>query len=65
MNTNIMVQDRANEIADFPLIYSRIYDIRGQKVMRDFDLAVQYGMETALLKRQVRRNIVGFKRIKN
>ena len=42
------------------LIQSKIYEIRGQKVMLDFDLAQLYGVETAQLKRAVRRNIERF-----
>lgn len=42
------------------LIQSKIYEIRGQKVMLDFDLAEMYGTETAQLKRAVRRNIECF-----
>ena len=38
------------------LIQSKIYEIRGQRVMLDFDLAEMYGTETAQLKRAVRRN---------
>ena len=34
--------------------------IRGQRVMLDFDLADAYGVKTAQLKRQVRRNIRRF-----
>lgn len=41
-------------------IQSKIYEIRGQKVMLDFDLAAMYGTETAQLKRAVRRNIERF-----
>lgn len=41
-------------------IQSKIYEIRGQRVMLDFDLAAAYGVETAQLKRQVRRNIERF-----
>ena len=36
-------------------IQNKIYEIRGQKVMLDFDLAEMYGTETAQLKRAVRR----------
>ena len=39
------------------LIQSKIYEIRGQKVMLDFDLAEMYGVETKRLKEAVRRNI--------
>ena len=41
-------------------IQSKIYVIRGQRVMLDFDLATIYEVETAHLKRQVRRNIERF-----
>lgn len=41
-------------------IQTKIYEIRGQKVMLDFDLAEMYGTETAQLKRAVRRNIERF-----
>ncbi|KAA6348981.1 hypothetical protein EZS27_003581 [termite gut metagenome] len=37
-------------------IEQKIYEIRGQKVMFDFDLAEMYQTETKLLKRAVRRN---------
>lgn len=42
------------------LIQSKIYEIRGQKVMLDFDLAEIYGIETRILKQSVRRNIKRF-----
>ena len=42
------------------LIASKIYLIRGIKVMLDRDLAELYGVETKRLKEQVRRNIVRF-----
>ncbi len=38
------------------VIENKIYEIRGQKVMLDFDLAEMYGVETKYLKRIVRRN---------
>ena len=41
-------------------IQSKIYVIRGQRVMLDFDLADMYQVKTAHLKRQVRRNIERF-----
>lgn len=37
-------------------IQSKIYVLRGQKVMLDFDLAQMYGTETKRLKEAVRRN---------
>ena len=42
------------------IISSKIYLIRGQKVMLDKDLAELYTVETKQLKRQVRRNIERF-----
>jgi hypothetical protein len=42
------------------LIASKIYLIRGIKVMIDRDLAKLYGVETKRLKEQVRRNIERF-----
>lgn len=39
------------------VIQSKIYDIRGQKVMLDFDLAEMYGIENRVLKQAVRRNL--------
>lgn len=42
------------------LIQSKIYEIRGQKVMLDFHLAEMYGTETKRLKEAVRRNIRRF-----
>lgn len=41
-------------------IMSKIYIIRGQKIMLDRDLAHLYGVETKQLKRQVKRNIERF-----
>ena len=41
-------------------IQSRIYEIRGAKVMLDFDLAQMYGIETRVLKQAVRRNLKRF-----
>ncbi|MEL5893610.1 ORF6N domain-containing protein [Bacteroides sp. GD17] len=42
------------------IIENKIYEIRGQKVMLDFDLAEMYEIETKRLKEQVRRNIERF-----
>ncbi len=42
------------------LIHQKIYEIRGQKVMLDFDLALLYEVETKVLKQSVRRNIYRF-----
>ena len=45
---------------DLEPIKRKIYEIRGQRVMLDFDLADAYGVDTAQLKRQVRRNMERF-----
>lgn len=42
------------------MIMSKIYIIRGQKVMLDRDLSQLYGVETKQLKRQVKRNMERF-----
>lgn len=41
-------------------IQNKIYEIRGQRVMLDFDLAQIYQVETRALKQAVRRNIERF-----
>lgn len=45
---------------DLQVIQNKIYDIRGQRVMLDFDLAEIYQVETRALKQAVRRNIERF-----
>ena len=42
------------------VVMSKIYFIRNQKVMLDFDLSALYGVETKALKQAVRRNIKRF-----
>ena len=42
------------------IIINKIYLVRDQKVMLDYDLAALYGVETKQLKRAVRRNIEKF-----
>lgn len=41
-------------------LQSKIYDIRGQKVMLDFDLAMLYEIEARVLNQSVKRNIKRF-----
>lgn len=41
-------------------IQNKIYEIRGQKVMLDFDLAEMYEVETRALKQAVKRNMDRF-----
>jgi len=45
---------------ELQIIQSKIYEIRGYKVMLDFDLAEMYGIETRVLKQAVRRNLKRF-----
>lgn len=41
-------------------IKDAIYEIRGQKVMLDRDLAIIYGVETRILNQAVKRNLDRF-----
>lgn len=41
---------------ELEMIRSKIYEIRGQKVMLDRDLAIMYGVETRALNQAVKRN---------
>ena len=50
-NTQLMIGDN---------IYNRVYIIRGQQVMLDYDLAEIYGYEVKALNQQVKRNIDRF-----
>ena len=45
---------------ELSIIQNKIYEIRGQRVMLDFDLAALYQVETKRLKEAVRRNITRF-----
>jgi len=52
MNENLSITSNTIE--------NLIFEIRGVKVMLDYDLATLYEVEVAQLKRQVRRNIERF-----
>jgi hypothetical protein len=56
MNDEIII--KAN--ADIEVIKHRIYEVRGQRVMLDRDLAELYNVETRALNQAVRRNIDRF-----
>ena len=45
---------------ELAIIQSRIYEVRGYKVMLDFDLAEIYQVETRVLNQAVKRNIERF-----
>lgn len=56
MSDNLVISD--NKQADN--IKDAIYEIRGQKVMLDRDLAIIYGVETRILNQAVKRNLDRF-----
>lgn len=45
---------------ELELIKNQIHEIRGKKVILDFELAIMYEVETRALKQAVRRNIDRF-----
>ena len=45
---------------EIAVIQNKIYEIRGYKVMLDFDLANMYEVETRILKQSVKRNAIRF-----
>lgn len=45
---------------ELQIIQNKIFEIRGMRVMLDFDLAELYQVETKNLKRAVKRNIERF-----
>jgi len=45
---------------ELQIIQNKIYEIRGLRVMLDFDLAEMYGVETRVLNQAVKRNIKRF-----
>lgn len=45
---------------DLQIIQNKIYEIRGQRVMLDRDLAEMYGVETKVLNQAVKRNLKRF-----
>ena len=53
-NLEITTNQQADNIKDL------IYEIRGQKVMLDYDLASIYGVKTSSLNQAVKRNIDRF-----
>lgn len=56
MNTEIVISDESK----FEIIKDSIFDIRGKKVMFDYNLASIYGVETRTLNQAVKRNIDRF-----
>lgn len=62
MSEKVKGKDAGGEIVKIAEgnLYNKIYTIRGQKVMLDFDLAKIYGYSTSAFNRQVKRNIEKF-----
>ena len=52
--------EKQTELMTLDSICNRVYTIRGQQVMLDYDLAEIYGYEVKNLNQQVKRNIVRF-----
>ncbi|NSX52470.1 ORF6N domain-containing protein [Gardnerella vaginalis] len=63
-NKNLIIADSKNAsvgmIIDAETIKEKIYNIRNQKVMLDFELAEIYGYETKNFNRQIKNNIEKF-----
>ena len=59
METSIIVSGKQENVIEMSII-QRIHEIRGVRVMLDFDLAERYEVETKRLKEAVRRNISRF-----
>ena len=47
-------------MSDLIIIQQKIYEVRGQKVMLDFDLAELYSVETRIMNQAVKRNLDRF-----
>ena len=59
MERSIIIPTKQEDIIELSII-QRIHEIRGVRVMLDFDLAERYGVETRTLKQSVKRNIERF-----
>lgn len=55
-----VIMDRMAEVMSVENIQNKVYVIRGQQVMLDYDLAEIYGYEVKNLNQQVKRNIARF-----
>ncbi len=49
---------------EIQVIQNKIHEVRGQRVMLDFDLAEMSKVETKILKQSVKRNLRNCKEIK-
>ena len=60
MQNSLMRVNEKYEIINKDILESKIYEIRGRKVMLDFDLAEIYGYATKDFNKQVKNNIDKF-----
>ena len=60
MQNSLIVADEKYEVITKDFLESKIYEIRGKKVMLDFDLAEIYGYTTKRFNQQVKNNINKF-----
>ncbi len=56
----MIVNTKSERMVTIESIQNRIYTIRGERVMLDFDLAVLYEVETKVLNQAVKRNMLRF-----
>lgn len=45
---------------EWSILQSKIHEIRGVKILLDFDLAILYSVETKVLNQSVKRNTIRF-----
>ena len=60
MNNGLAVNSGKLEIINRNFLESKVYEIRGRRVMLDFDLALIYGYSTKAFNQQIQRNIEKF-----
>jgi len=60
MQNHLIAVDEKYEVITKDFLESKIYEIRGKKVMLDFDLAEIYGYTTKAFNQQVKKNINKF-----
>jgi hypothetical protein len=60
MGSSFLLKETSITKPELSIIKNKIYELRGVKVMLDFDLAEAYEVETKRLKEQVKRNIDRF-----
>jgi phage regulator Rha-like protein len=56
----LFIDEENGILMQLQLIQNRIYEVRGEKIMLDFDLAELYEVETRVFNQAVKRNIESF-----